>query len=74
MEVKVKATSDLAGLMPQSGKVMLDEGARVQDLLDLLGVNPEAVMLIVIDKRLGDLDTVLKDGATVELIPPISGG
>lgn len=74
MEIKVKATSDLAGLVPKSGKMVLDEGARVQDLLNLLGVNPEAVMLVVIDKRIADIDAVLKDGATVELIPPISGG
>ncbi len=74
MEIKVRATSDLADLMPPSGKVFLEDGANVGDLLKLLGLNPETVMLVVINKQLGDIDTVLTDGATVELIPPISGG
>ncbi|MGQ9603611.1 MAG: MoaD/ThiS family protein [bacterium] len=74
MEITVRATSDLAELMPASGKVIIDHPASVGDLLSLLGINPEAIMLIVINKQIGDIDTLLTDGAIVELIPPISGG
>lgn len=74
MKITVRAASDLAERMPASGKVIIDHPASVGDLLSLLGINPEAIMLIVINKQIGDIDTLLTDGAIVELIPPISGG
>ncbi|HEC83248.1 MAG TPA: hypothetical protein ENI46_02030 [Firmicutes bacterium] len=74
MEVIVRATSHLAETIPASGRVVLEEGSRVGDLLESLGVNSDLIMLIVIDGSLGDLDTPLKDGSKVELIPPVSGG
>ncbi len=74
MEVALKATSHLAEFVPPSGKLSLQEGSSVQDLLDGLSLNSDLVMLIVVDGVLADADSPLKDGMTVELIPPISGG
>jgi molybdopterin converting factor small subunit len=52
----------------------LEEGADVEKLLRKLDIDSELVMLIVINGALGDLESMLGDGMTVELIPPISGG
>lgn len=74
MEVSLKATSHLSEFVPESGTVSVGENSRVEDVLSKLGINSELVMLIVVDGELGDVDSVLHDGARVELIPPISGG
>ena len=74
MEIALKATSHLAGFIPAGGKLSLNEGSSVGDLLENLGIDSDLVMLIVIDGELGEVDSSLGDGMTVELIPPISGG
>jgi molybdopterin converting factor small subunit len=74
MEITLRATSDLARLIPPAGKVKLEEGASVGDVLDDLGIDSDLVMLFVIDGELADRGSPLKDGTTLELIPPISGG
>ena len=74
MEIALKATSHLAEFIPDSGRLSLSEGSSVEDLLGKLGIDSDLVMLIVIDGELGDIDSSLGDGMTVELIPPISGG
>ena len=74
MEISLRATSDLAGLIPPTGRVRIDDDSRVGDLLGNLGINSDLVMLFVIDGELADLDSPLEDGMTLELIPPISGG
>jgi sulfur carrier protein ThiS len=74
MEVTLQATSHLAEFLPESGRMALEEGSRVEDLLQGLGIDSDLVMLVVIDGVLGDIDSVLDEGAAVELIPPISGG
>jgi molybdopterin converting factor small subunit len=74
VEIALRATSHLAALMPESGRLDLREGSKVEDLLEGLGIDSDLVMLVVIDGELGDIDSPLGDGMTVELIPPISGG
>ncbi len=74
MEIALRATSHLAAQMPESGRLDLREGSKVEDLLEGLGIDSDLVMLVVIDGELGDIDSPLVDGMTVELIPPISGG
>lgn len=74
MEIAIRATSHLAEYVPSAGKVDLNEGSDVEDLLSDLGIDSDLVMLVVVDGELGDIDSPLKDGAVVELIPPISGG
>ncbi len=74
MEISLRATSDLARLIPPTGKVKVGEEARVEDVLSDLGINSDLVMLFVIDGELADVDSPLEDGMTLELIPPISGG
>ena len=74
MEIGLRAASHLAEFVPPSGKLDLEEGASVEDLLRILGIDSDLVMLTVIDGVLADIDSPLSDGMTVELIPPISGG
>jgi molybdopterin converting factor small subunit len=74
VEIQIRAGGDLAKLVPPSGGLELEEGTDVESLLRNLGIDSELVMLVVIDGALGDLDSTLDDGTTVELIPPISGG
>jgi sulfur carrier protein ThiS len=74
MEISLRATSDLARLIPPAGKLEIGERSRVEDVLDNLGIDSDLVMLFVIDGELADIDTPLEEGMTLELIPPISGG
>ncbi len=74
MEIRLRATADLARLIPPTGKVEVGEEARVEDVLSGLGIDSDLVMLFVIDGELADVDSPLEDGMTLELIPPISGG
>ncbi len=72
--IQIKATAHLSDLVPEDGKVSLEEGEKVGDVLSRLGIDTDLVMLIVVDGELGDLDSPLEDGAVLGLIPPISGG
>ena len=74
MEISLRATADLARLIPPTGKVEAGEEARVEDVLSDLGIDSDLVMLFVIDGELAGVDSPLEDGMTLELIPPISGG
>ena len=74
MEVLLEAASHLAKSLPESGRISVPEGTRVEDLLKRLGINQELVMLVVLDGELADLESPLSEGMAVELIPPISGG
>jgi sulfur carrier protein ThiS len=74
MEITLRATSDLAGLIPSGGTLEVKDEARVEDVLSELGINSDLVMLFVLDGELADMDSPLENGMTLELIPPISGG
>ncbi len=74
MEVVIRATSHLAEMIPPAGRLCLREGSKVSDLVDALGLNSDLIMLFVVDGKLGDLDTPLREGSTVEFIAPVSGG
>jgi len=74
MEIRLRATSDLARLIPQTGSVEIGDDSSVGDVLSDLGIDSDLVMLFVIDGELADIDSPLEEGMTLELIPPISGG
>ncbi len=74
MDVSLRATSHLSDFLPEGGKMSLEEGSKVGDIISRLGINTDLVMLIVVDGKLGDVDSTLEDGAVLDLIPPISGG
>jgi molybdopterin converting factor small subunit len=74
MVISLRATSDLARMIPPTGKVEIEEEALVEDVLEGPGIDSGLVILVVVDGKLADVDSPLKHGATLELIPPISGG
>jgi sulfur carrier protein ThiS len=74
MEISLRATSDLARLIPESGRLEVGDDLTVEDVLSNLGIDSDLVMLFVIDGELADIDSPLEEGMTLELIPPISGG
>ena len=74
MEIGLRATSDLARLIPGAGRLEIEDDSTVEDVLENLGIDSDLVMLFVIDGELADLDSPLEEGMTLELIPPISGG
>jgi sulfur carrier protein ThiS len=74
MEINLRATSDLARMLPPTGRLEIGGDAKVEDVLGNLGINSDLVMLFVIDGELADIDSPLEEGMTLELIPPISGG
>ena len=74
MDISLRATSHLSDFLPEGGRMNLEDGSRVQDVFSRLGINSDLVMLIVVNGKLGDVDSLLENGAVLELIPPISGG
>ncbi len=64
----------------QRDLVVLKDGATVGDLLRLLhehGERPEAVwktLAVAVNREYAGLQTELKDGDEVALLPPVSGG
>lgn len=50
------------------------DGVTVSDVLLRYGVPEKEVTLIFINGRHGDFDTVLFDGDTLSLFPPVGGG
>lgn len=55
-------------------RYVLPAGARVGDLLDVIGVARDQDVTIGVDGELADRDTPLRDGADVMLLGPMEGG
>jgi sulfur carrier protein ThiS len=50
------------------------DDARVSDVLTSFGVPTERRIIVGLDGESASLDTVLHDGARLDLVPPIAGG
>lgn len=50
------------------------DGITVRDIMEKHGLSKDQVLLILINGRHAEYDTVLADGDTVALFPPIGGG
>jgi sulfur carrier protein ThiS len=81
MQVKVKlhdilkdrvknATGETSGIIRKE----LPEEASVKTLLSLIGFDNELVGLVIVNGRQAKLDFRLKDGDSLELFSPMSGG
>ncbi|MCL0065508.1 MoaD/ThiS family protein [Dehalococcoidia bacterium] len=77
MKVKLSFTADLKYLVKgEDGAVVVETGEplSLREILESLGVPPDKVVFGAVDKQLKRLDYVPRDGETVLLLPPISGG
>jgi len=56
-------------------EVNLPGGSRLQDLLDVLGIDmPVETMLLAVNYRVAEPEQLLHDGDQVNIMPAISGG
>jgi molybdopterin synthase catalytic subunit len=60
--------------------IELPEGAAVREAMDVLCEKHEAIarmrdqLAVAVDERYASPQTALRDGCTIALIPPVSGG
>lgn len=52
----------------------LPDGSTVQDAVNILAIPREFLMLAIVNGKTATMESVLKDGDTLEFLPPISGG
>lgn len=77
MRVKVKAYGAVRRYLKEPGgtaELNLAEGARVRDLLGLLGIPAVVVWRASINGRLASQEDLLQDGAEVSLFSLAGGG
>jgi sulfur carrier protein len=74
MQVEVKLFATLQKDRFQKAMVYLDQGSKVSDLLNHLGITVDDVGVLVVNKRDATFDQSLNEGDTITIIPPIGGG
>ncbi len=77
MKVKLSFTADLKYLVKGDGGAVVVETREplsLREILESLGVPSDKVAFGAVDDQLKRLDYVPRDGETVVLLPPISGG
>lgn len=74
MTVEVKTFATLRNLYPPVAELEISIGENVRSVMDRLGIPPEKVTIIFINNKHGDFDSLLKNGDSLGLFPPIGGG
>ncbi|MGD8436441.1 MAG: MoaD/ThiS family protein [Syntrophobacterales bacterium] len=74
MELEIKLFANLRKFNPLLDKIKLDAGTTVLELLEIAGIPPSEVAIVLVDGRHAKLDQPLHDGETVAIFPPIAGG
>jgi molybdopterin converting factor small subunit len=76
MEVRVKLMSLFEEYQKgyPDGRVTLEEGATVLDLVQQLGIPEKLVRILTVNGKQGNLQTGLSEGDTIFLFPPAFGG
>ena len=52
----------------------LEEGTRIMNVLDRLGISRQVPKTLVCNHRAGKMDQTLKEGDTLAIFPPVEGG
>jgi sulfur carrier protein ThiS len=77
VKVRVKAAGGVTKFMPDGAieyEAEVADGATVGELLDALGIPHEVPSIILVNKAVAELDSKLKDGDMVHLLPMVVGG
>ncbi len=74
MQIELKCYATLKEMEPESGKLRLAEGARVEDALQAVDMPTEKVKLIFVNGIHANLKKELKSGDRVGVFPPVGGG
>ena len=76
-KVKVKAAGGITKFMPVDAsehETQIVESATVGELLDTLGMPRDVPSIILVNRENANLDSKLKEGDTVHLLPMVVGG
>lgn len=79
IRVSVRLAGPLRNFYKGQGKVKVEEielapGSKVAHIMEYYDITSEKVRHIVVSRRKGDIDTILKDGDEVRLVPLAAGG
>jgi molybdopterin converting factor small subunit len=84
MRIHVRLFANLRDRFPSGdrgrGNVDLDDGASLADLIDRLEIPDPQVQMVLVDghqvrrNTSGREERILRDGQTVSIFPPVSGG
>ncbi|MGQ9609952.1 MAG: MoaD/ThiS family protein [bacterium] len=79
MNVRIKLFSYLAKLLPpgsqnNTAEIIIEEGVTVEDMLNMLNVPNDTTNVVLVNRKYQDRKTMLKEGDTVTVFPPITGG
>lgn len=74
MKIVVKLFANLRdGREKEMSKEVLG-GTTTRDIVESLNISIDDVAIIMINGRRAELDTIIEDGDTVALFPPVGGG
>ena len=77
MRIRVRPYADLARFFPGEGRIRVIEapaGSTVGDLLDAHGLDESRRLTLGVNDELASRATKLRDGDTLEVLVPMSGG
>lgn len=74
MRVRVKCFATLADHTPPQGFLDLEDGAAVEAMLPVLGLEVADIKLVFVNSKNSGLETVLADGDQVGIFPAVGGG
>jgi molybdopterin converting factor small subunit len=74
MDVYITLFETLKKHQPECGKVKLEDGSRVTDLLSALGISADDVGILIVNRNDAGFDHPLQDKDVVTIIPPMGGG
>ena len=73
--IKLRLCATLKRFVPASAdRYPIAPGMGLRDLLFQLGIPDQEVNLIFIDDQQGNLNSILQDGESVSIFPPLGGG
>lgn len=74
MTIKIKLFATLRQGRGKEMNIEKEENPTVSVLLDELGIKREEIAILLVNGRDGETNTILNDGDTVSLFPPVGGG
>lgn len=74
MRIDVKCFATLARFSPPGGALELPQGARVSDVMDMLGIAHDDVKIIFINGAHVAAEAALSEGDRLGLFPAVGGG
>jgi molybdopterin converting factor small subunit len=74
MKIEVRLFASLRKYAGEKARIELEDGTKVSDFIERIGVPPSEVAIILVNGRHAHQDQRLHDGEAVSLFPAIAGG